>query len=237
MNGIIQVKFAGYFGNQLHQYTACRKYAEIMGAQLEVPDWDGRRIFGLSDPGWSCDLPERSGDTSGAFVWGETNIRLAGYFQLQRWVSLFSRAELRRWLVVQKKYLDICHEVLPPGSYTVAHLRQGDYVGNPYYANIPERSYLRACAEHGLTLDAWARQDSPRYVRSTLSFLPDFLVLMRASVILRANSTFSWWAATLGDGDVYAPVVTDHTGEYDADFIRGNWPRCMNQADDLHLPE
>jgi hypothetical protein len=233
VNGIIQVKFAGYFGNQLHEYVACRKYAEILGAKLEVPDWEGRHIFGLLDPVWSCDLPERNGDES--FEWGDTNIRLSGYFQLQKWIGLLSRVELRRWLVVRPEIIDVCP--MRGGSYTAAHMRQGDYVGNPFYANIPERSYLRACEEHGLVIDTWAKQNSPRYMQGIPDFLPDFLMLMRATVLLRANSTFSWWAGALGDGDVYAPVVTDHVGEYDADFIRGNWPRCMRAADDLRLPE
>ena len=45
MSGVIQAKFMGRFGNQLHEYAACRKYAEIVGAKLEVPDWDGRPIL------------------------------------------------------------------------------------------------------------------------------------------------------------------------------------------------
>lgn len=236
MSGVIQAKFMGRFGNQLHEYAACRKYAEIVGAKLEVPDWDGRHIFGLSDPGWSCELPERDGDTPGSFVWGETDIRLVGYFQSQRWIGLLRRSELRQWLAVRRELIDACS--IRDGLYVAAHLRQGDYVGNPFYANVPLRSYVRACAEHGLAgVDRWVAQDSPHDVRGLPQFLPDFVTLMRASTLLRANSTFSWWAAALGDADVYAPVVTDHVGEYDADFVRGNWPRCMRAADDLRLPD
>ena len=234
MNGVVQVKFLGRFGNQLHQYAACRKYAETIGAELEVPDWVGRDVFGLSDPAYSMELPERS-DADGALEWGETNVRLCGYFQLQRWVGLLSRAELRRWFAVRPALLEACE--VPSTAYTAAHLRRGDYVGNQYYANVPECSYSRACSEHGLAIDVWAREDSPRHVRGVPDFLPDFITLMRASILLRANSTFSWWAGALGTGCVYSPLVADRTGECDVDFVLGNWPRCMHAADDLHLPD
>lgn len=233
MNGIVQVKFLGRFGNQLHQYVTARKYAESVGAELEVPDWVGKDLFSLTERPWSTELPE-VGDVEE----GQTNVRLVGYFQTQRWVGTLSRAEIRRWLVLQPAFFEACGSVIPSRPYTAAHLRQGDYLGNPHYANVPERSYLRACTEHGLgSIDAWAREGSPRVVAGVPDFLPDFLILMRATTMLRANSTFSWWAATLGSGEAYAPVVMGHAGEYDADFVRGNWPRCMDMADDLHLPE
>jgi hypothetical protein len=234
VNGVVQAKFLGRFGNQLHQYAACRKYAEMIGAEFEVSSWVGQDIFGLSDSTYSRELPERDGDAVGSFEWGETNIRLCGYFQLQRWVELLSRAELRSWLTVRPELLEVCRV---PGSYTAAHLRQGDYIGNASYANVPERSYLRACAEHGLTIDVWARENAPRHVLGVPDFLPDFVTLMCADVLLRANSTFSWWAGVIGGGRVYSPVVTDHTGEYDADFVLGNWPRLMRASEDLHLSD
>lgn len=231
MNGTVQVAFTGYFGNNLYQYAAVRKYAQIIGAKFESPEWVGRDLFGLTDPNYSSTLPEVSDQY---LQWGRTDICLSGYFQTPQWVGLLSRAELRRWFILRSKFFV---PVLPTKAYTAAHLRQGDYIGNPVYANVPERSYDRACVEHSLgPIDVWARQNSPRVASGVPDFLPDFLVLMRASILLRANSTFSWWAGVLGDADIYAPLVTDHTGEYDADFVRGNWPRLVTPGMDLHLP-
>jgi hypothetical protein len=245
MPGIIQAKLVGGFGNQLHQYVAARKYAESIGATLEVPEWTGKTIFDLTEPPWSCDLPEVNDGGCGIppeLEWGQTNIRLGGYFQMQRWIGLLSRAELKRWLRVSSQF-----EGLGSIVHTAAHLRQGDYLGHPLFANVLRSSYVRACAEYNLTVDSWVCQDAPRTVvglDSRLCYLPDFLTLKNATILLRANSTFSWWAATLGDhAAVYAPVVTDHVGVYDADFVRGNWPRCADtkrvgiHVDDLYLPD
>jgi len=246
---IVQVQLMGGLGNQLHQYCAARKYAEIHGATLEVPEWAGRHIFGLSEePGFSCDLPEVSDGNAGpsnVIREGQVDVRLGGYFQSQNWIDRLSREEIKRWLQVEPKWLDLCGR----GSHQlVAHVRQGDYLGHDCYANIPERSYVRACEEHNLPIVCmrWVRQDQPRIIRGvpgSFSYLPDFLTIMQAEVILRANSTFSWWAAVLSDAQIFAPVVEDYVGEYDASFIEGNWPRCADKArtgisiTDLHLRE
>ena len=249
MNGIVQAKLLGGFGNQLHQYTAARVYAETVGAELQMPPdcWTLQYIFGFSHPPWSRDLPEvNDGGVPGGrqLEWGETNVRLAGYCQMQRWVGLMSRAKLRQWLTVRPELEGICGA--PRGS-VAAHLRRGDYVGHPIFCTVTKSAYEKAAEALGRSIDTWADQDHPRPCPAGLhpdvSYLADWLALARASVLFRANSTFSWWAAALSDADVYAPVVEDRIGEHEAFFVRGNWPRIADTArtgvriDDLHLPE
>jgi hypothetical protein len=73
--------------------------------------------------------------------------------------------------------------------------------------------------------------------------LPAFYRMMTAMVHFRANSTFSWWAATLGHALVYAPVIKGMTGgkpdQYCKTFVQGNWPVMADcpQNSDLHLAE
>lgn len=248
---IVQVKIIGGFGNQLHQYAAARKYAELVGARLEIPpDWRTREIFGITDPVWSRDLPEVNDGSAGTgptIEWGQVDVRLSGYFQTQEWIGRLSRAELRRWLVVRPDLERAFSYYLRGRSYTAAHLRRGDYVNHPLYCTVSESSYVRAARKIGLHIDEWARQESPRLMASgydpSFSFLADWLCLTRASTLFRANSTFSWWAAALGDADVYAPVVEDRVGEHDVEFVRGNWPRCADtsrvgvRVTDLYLPD
>jgi hypothetical protein len=53
---------------------------------------------------------------------------------------------------------------------------------------------------------------------------------MKARILFRANSTFSWWAATLGNPMlVYSPVVEGLRGlQMDVKFVPGNEPRCVD---------
>ena len=245
---IVQVKLAGGFGNQLHQYAAVRTYAERHGFKFECPEWVGRQIFDLDDAYPSCSLPEVNGGSAGVGPTvedGQGDVLISDYFQTQRWVGMMSRATLRRWLRVRPGWLSICAPAEPPA--VAAHLRQGDYIGWPMVANVPRDAYVDALWRWNLpSAVMWVEQSRPRMVDGVppqIDFLPDFLMLMHARVLLRANSTFSWWAAALGEGDVYAPVVEAHTGWYDAPFVRGNWPRCAHTdrtgvaVEDLHLPE
>lgn len=246
MSGIIQVKLLGGFGNQLHQYSAVRKYAQLVDAKLEVEtrDWYGAEIFGLNDPAWSCTLPEVNDGGGGppSLEWGQTNIRIGGYFQFQRWVGLLSRAEVRSWFRVKPELAVMCPHV---GGYTAVHVRQGDYIDHPLFANISERSYEYAIGKYAPPRPVvWVKQNHPTLVPGIpqrISFLPDFLTLLHATALLRANSTFSWWAATLSDADVYAPLVEDRVGQCDVEFVHGNWPRCADtnrvgvQVEDLYI--
>jgi hypothetical protein len=50
----------------------------------------------------------------------------------------------------------------------------------------------------------------------------DFFLMMKCKNLFRANSTFSWWAATLGDAQVFSPVVGQRTGWLDVEFVEGN---------------
>ena len=65
-------------------------------------------------------------------------------------------------------------------------------------------------------------------------FFPDFLRLMFAHTVVRANSSFSWWAACLSRGTVYSPVIhskpVDRINKYycqDTHFVKGNHPHFM----------
>lgn len=66
-------------------------------------------------------------------------------------------------------------------------------------------------------------------------WLDDFLKLYFARTIFRANSSFSWWAATLSPtATVFSPVIdqkhiygVDGMEEIDVDFVEGNHPHWL----------
>ena len=180
-----------------------------------------------------------------AVKWGQVNVRLGGYFQAQSWIQHLSRAELKRWLHIDTTLLCRCGNG-PQRPYTAAHLRRGDYVNHPLYCTVSKQSYTTALKQYQLQWPVvWVEEDHPRRgsLPDELSFVGDFVTLMQAAVLLRANSTFSWWAAVLGDAEVYSPVVEDRVGEHDVPFVKGNWPRCADTTrvgvtvTDLHLPD
>lgn len=238
---IVQVRLVGRAGNQLHQYAAVRKYAELHGATFECPDWFGRKLFGLNDPYPSRELYEI--DDKPRADPHEVDVSIGGYFQTQCWAGLLSRAELKRWFTVQPRFLEMCPP-RPGPWYTACHLRRGDYVNHPLFCEVTRESYVKAMAKFGLPLGplVWVSDESPVRVAALdaegLDWVPDFVTLMRANVILRGPSTFSWWAATLSEAQVYAPVVEERAGRQDVEFIQGNWPRCAGlglRVEDLHV--
>jgi len=83
---------------------------------------------------------------------------------------------------------------------------------------------------------AWDYPTGSQYLPGIMfDWLDDFLKLYFARTIFRANSSFSWWAATLSPtAKVFSPVVqtrhiygVDGLAEIDVDFVEGNHPHWV----------
>lgn len=225
----------GRTGNQCMQAAVARAYAELTGSELQIPaDWEGRKVF----VGWDKFAPIgdrqiRADEKHFHPDKGVVNIDLDGYFQQQRFIDLLSRRKLKEWFTIKP---EVAAKYLPAREpYCAMHLRHGDYEAFAHiYAIIEQESYLRAYDNFGCDLPiVWVRAEDGH------DWLHDFLVMQRADVLFRANSTFSWWAAALSDGKVYSPLVAGKHGHVDVEFVAGNWPRCVDlpNVTDLHLPE
>jgi len=233
----ISVNFMGRFGNQMFQYAAARAYAELHKASLHTHPWIGQEIFMLSDQPYRK-LPIADFD---ALPIGRTDITLHGYFLHSGAAKILNAQKLRQWFRLQPRWVNLVNQV-----EIAAHLRYGDYIDlQGIYCLIKKESYVKACQKFGLDekLITWVSEENTNNVKigGKLSFLPDFLTLMTSKTLFRANSSFSWWAATLSNGTVYSPVVEARTGWSDVDFVPGNWPRiadssrCNCRLDDLHV--
>jgi hypothetical protein len=237
----------GRWGNQLFQYAFTRKFAETTASRLELPPWVGEDVFDLRHARVSRPLPLTALDE---VPWGATDVNLHGYFQFQECLDLFSQRELRRWFTPRPDLARFFTR--PRRPYVACHLRRGDYVRlSTIYCVVSRASYVRHLERLGVRVAdvIWVSDDEPRahhpFLESCgLGFLDDFFTLVDADVILRANSTFSWWAAALSNAVVWSPLVNDLTAEHDVEFVAGNHPKFFDpknspgaQHTDLHLPD
>lgn len=132
-----------------------------------------------------------------------------------------------------------------------------------HYSMISKASYLKLIRQLGLNNDEliWISDDANERTKGYLhkyhatdghkwsypygeefksntpyffDFLPDFLLMIFARRIIRGNSSFAWWAACLGDAEIYSPVIMpkpmelrEKFFESDAVFEKGNHPHFV----------
>jgi len=102
----------------------------------------------------------------------------------------------------------------------VFHKRRGDYLSFPdVFGVVTDLSYEKAAIKYGFDpSQALILDDS----RDPAYWLNDFFIMMKCTNLFRSNSTFSWWAATLGNCAVYSPIVEDKKRIIEVDFAEGN---------------
>lgn len=232
----------GRFGNQLFQYAFARAYCERYGHELTLRErWDGELLFNLRHRIDKTSLPTRNELT---VQWGEADINLHSYFQTQ--ISMiYTKQQCCDWFKLSPEMLNLADECVPKDDVVVAHRRGGDYFGYGYPVISP-KSYRNACVEFGLPVEQLRFVDEASPIshpkcHSKYQFIFDFRRLCVAPNLLRANSSFSWWAGTLSNGEVFSPVIDGLKGgvEHNCRFVKGNWPRLANldYTTDLHLNE
>lgn len=227
----------GRFGNQLFQYAFARAYAERYDAELQTPHWVGEKIFKIEANPITKTLPRTEIDS---VRFGRVNIDLFGYFQLPRFIDFLSTAKLREWFQFRDKWF----EWFPKSDEftVVAHLRRGDYETkySNVFCTVSRESYEKTIED--LELEdpyklLWLSEEDQKHdgtLGSDLQFLPDFFEMINADILLRANSTFSFWAGFFNqEGKVYSPVVGDLVGEHTVPFVQGNHEKIVSLNGDF----
>ena len=220
----VYANLIGRFGNNLFIYAYARALAERENALLETSPWIGQKLFkylkGYCEPV------------------GDTIIPVCGYHQDQDSL-IYTRKQVKEWFQFKPEILEQLAQV--PCPPIVAHLRRGDYADLGYVV-VSEKSYRDAW--HKFELDTtpitFVSEENPYIVNGLPDWLPDFYRMTKAKVLFRANSSFSWWASTLSDARVFAPVIEGLPGgERDCDFLESNAPKLANLSfvTDLHLKE
>lgn len=215
----------GRLGNQMFQYAACRSHAESLNAVLEHPRWVGEQYFeGVHSRPMTCNFATVAQDEIQSHRLG---IDMKGYFQNERWTSIMSLSRLKEWFRIRdESRLLADHGVAYAQPYIALHKRRGDYMIPPntkLYATVSDDSYDNAldvlsdrCPWASTLPIVEVTEDSGR------PEIVDLALLRNASVIIRGNSSFSWWAATLSEAVVMSPVVTGKRGWCDCTFVFGN---------------
>ncbi len=217
----------GRLGNQMFQYAFSRALAERDGRELHTNPWSGQKIFQLNDPpldGSEDMLPE--------------------HYRQDQDSLIYTRADARRWFAWRPEVAEKLEST--PSVELMAHVRRGDYLvlGYPVVSDKAAMKAAHGFGFHPFFFEIASEETacpSP-YFTGYLSWVPDFYRLMGADILFRANSSFSWWAATLGNGRVFSPIIEGLQGGVEHDvvpFVEGNWPRLaeLPGITDLHLPE
>lgn len=227
----VLLKKLGGLGNQLFRYAHARAFCEQNGHELRMEESPLEDIFTLD--GHKPKRPD-----------GTEDLVIEGYRQNQQSL-IYSREDCRRWFTLNpaiERILEWSHE---PSNWPVAHFRRGDYAGAGYPL-ISRKAVEKAMAAHGIEppyipVSDEHPQGDPAFV-GDMAMLPDFYRMMRAPVLFRANSSFSFWAGVLGYGKVFSPVITGLAGGVEHDdvpYIPGNSARLaeLSNITELHLRE
>jgi len=221
-NDIIQFSHLGRygdFGNQLFQYTFMRAYAEKYDYELQIPPWIGEKIFkDVVHSSCSKRLPiVKEKD-----LHGQTNVDVLGFFQDTKSHSILSTSKIKKWLQFQDKWLNFA------SVKVAAHLRRGDFLDHKErYCLITRQSYLSACKKYNLDNPTWVHQKNKDHKndKDFDNLINDFLIMVNAKVLLRSNSSFSFWAGFFNKNKVYSPVVEDLIGWHHVEFRADNYAK------------
>lgn len=249
---ILSLGRLGGFGNQVFQVCTGLALARRLGAQLQVPaDWPGRRMFDVDLPPIATRASARTGRDylpGPADLERHACIDLWGYWQFQEAMDLYSRKEVLAWLPLQQWVRDRFPRHAPDapqGTRIVIHKRRGDYLAPQHverYCTVSDKSFYRCLYAqviedlgadrsvyvHEVSDDAPCRDEHCESLG--LGFLPDFMKMVNADIVIRSCSTFSFWAPVFGQNRVYSPVVADQAGWSDVAFVRGNHPRFVGAS-------
>lgn len=236
---ILVAQFQGRFGNACLQYLFARAYAEKYGFDLQCESWIGERIFAIEStrphnydalPRYNEDQLMRNGPPDHSFVF-------RGYGQTTWCAQQYTKRMAQAWLPLRAEVVTPIKQIVPqiyPLDRVVAHRRVGDYVGYGYPI-VSLASYFEAARAYGLELrpeKVLSEENPTRHdgLPDDLSFVVDFYRMMHAPTLLRANSSFSFLAALLGNGLVLSPVIDGLEGgkEHDVNFVAGNHSRFAN---------
>jgi len=144
------------------------------------------------------------------------SVRMRGLFQHAD-VLFDRRSEIVEVVMPELRKMELPLMERVSGPYAAIHVRRGDYVSVSKYSDwfgaCSSQYYIQSIAKLRPDLPVLATSDDPSWVRSELynatsgrlsvvegtSMFTDLRLLVDSSELVLSNSTFSWWAAFLGE--------------------------------------
>ncbi|MBK9441141.1 MAG: hypothetical protein IPN53_07445 [Comamonadaceae bacterium] len=240
----------GDFGNQLFQLCFGIGLARHLGAELQIPnDWVGYKIFNIRLPEIEI-IPIAKTPIdyipNADQIEKHHRIDLIGFWQFQEAIDMFSKNDISQWLVFQSWILEKFRINNVNKFRKIAiHKRRGDYLkpeNIDRFCCISNRSFYKCLytqvfqnlekndASHVFEVSEENRICDDFCDSLNIGFIPDFMSLVSADIVIRSNSSFSFWASALGGDHVYSPVVKDCVGWSDVDFVAGNHPALVSST-------
>ena len=209
-------------GNRLFQYCWARQIAEHKGFYFKV-----NPILGFAEtyndiPGikfFENELitPEATQTFDMEQIYNHLGkVIICGYSQRYEYYSN-NKQNIKKWLKIEDENL---YEI-PTEDDIVVNVRLGDYVNLgwdlpiAYYEEMlnsekyknayiicdePQNPKLNKLVSMGCIIKDNTQYEDKKYIA-------DFIFVKNAKKVIIANSTFSWWAAFLGEGKVYYPYI------------------------------
>jgi hypothetical protein len=141
-------------------------------------------------------------------------ITIHGYPQRYEYYA-FNKNNISKWLTIENEEL---YDV--PDEYDIVlHVRLGDYLNSGWNLSI---EYYKSILKKEKYKNAYIITDDPNNQEiyklidfgcilkdnsmfGSMAYMADFVFAKKAKKIIISPSTFSWWAAFLGEGIVYFP--------------------------------
>ncbi len=205
----------GLLANQMFQVAATVGIARRNGLDYVLPPWEPARWLQSPPPQVTAlpgDLPEiRERDFAYQEIRVQHSATLLGYFQSEKYFA-HCREEIRRLFTPLPELVAELGRRFGPllaRPHCALHVRRGDYVGSPYWADLAASDYYeRAMARFGSDTRFLVFSNDVPFCRARFDAARCALVegldawgslvlmsLCRAHII--ANSSFSWWGAWL----------------------------------------
>lgn len=235
----------GLLSIETAQPTALSPTRFRLARRLRLERWSGWSTFREADPGHFDPRFGELGDST----------YLSGYWQSWRYFADHAariRRELQPRVALNPASRGLAERMRSTNSVSL-HVRRGDYVtsaaANAVHGVLGLEFYekaVRHLQDRSSDLEAYIFSDDLKWCEAELSHLgipmtlvdanrdadswQDLFLMANCRHNIIANSSFSWWAAWLGDGHdhagrtVIAPAAWLATGSFDlADRYPSNW--------------